>query len=229
MHRRQLMNSKLTLCGKPAALACAVLALASTTQAAVILDNTSDGTNPLGTSLGSITVNNYTAKVFTTPATGNWSLDGLKMALYSSSGNVSRTVFAELMAVNGSNNPTGSPLVSESFVLNLTSTPLYYDLDLTAEDWGLDSNTTYALVLRSDAPSATTSWTQPPSNNTYSMSQDFTFVGTRRSTDGGTSWGVNSYNNGLQILATVPEPTTVSTVVACGLLGLGAWRRRRTA
>lgn len=203
--------------------------LAPTARAAVILDNTLDGTNPLTTSLGSITVNNYTAKVFTTPATGTWSLDGLKMALYSSTGNVSRNVSADLKAVDGSNNPTGSPLASETFTLNLTSTPSYYDLDLTAEDWTLAPNTTYALVLRSDAPTATTSWTQPPSDSTYSMSENFTLVGGRRSTNGGSSWSVNSYGNGLQILATVPEPAAVSTAVACGLLGLVAWRRHRAA
>lgn len=206
----------------------AIQILALPVHAAVILDNTANGANPLTTSLGSITVNNHQAKVFTTPATGSWALDDLKMALYSTSGATARTVTVDLRAVDGSNNPTGSVLATDSFLINITSTPLYYDLDLDPAEWVLAPNTTYALVLRSDAPSANTSWTQPPSNNTYTMSENFTFVGTRRSTNGGTSWISTSYSNGLQITATaVPEPAEVTAAVACTLLGFVAWRRRR--
>jgi len=208
----------------------AVQFLALPVHAAVILDNTIDGTNPITTSLGSITVNNHSAKVFTTPSTGVWALDDLKMALYSSTGATARTVSVDLRAVDGSNNPTGSVLATESFLINLTATALYYDLDLDPTEWTLSPNTTYALVFRSDASTATTSWTQPTSNNSYTTSENFTFLGTRRSTNAGTSWSSNAYNNGLQITATpVPEPAEISTAVACTLLGLVAWRRRRNA
>lgn len=208
------------------------IALCSTLsgQAAVILDNTLAGTNPLTTSLGSITVTNYQAKIFTTPVTGDWSLDAMKMALYSQSDVTGRTVFVSLMAVDGSNNPTGSALVTESFVVNLVTTPAYYDFDLNAPNWSLTSGTTYALLFRSDAPSSTTSWTQPPSSGTYTMSDGFTYLGTRRSLNTGTSWSVNSYNNGLQLSAinsAIPEPSAASALAGCAILGLAMTRRKR--
>jgi hypothetical protein len=206
------------------------IALCSTLsgQAAVILDNTIAGTNPLTTSLGSITVTNYQAKIFTTPTTGNWSLDAMKMALYSASNVSGRNVFVSLMAVDGDNNPTGSALVTESFVVDLVTTPAYYDFDLNASNWSLTDGTTYALLFRSDAPSATTSWTQPPASSTYTLSNGFTYLGSRRSTNTGASWTVNNYNNGLQlsaISAAIPEPST-SVLVCCAILGLVMTRRR---
>ncbi len=206
----------------------AIKLLAGSANAAVILDNTLDATNSLTTSLGSITVSNYQAKIFTTPSTGSWALDGMKMGLYSSSGAVARTVSVDLKAVNGSNNPTGSVLATESFTLSLTSTPTYYDFDLNAADWALSSGMTYALVFSSDASSPTTAWTQPPSNNVYSMSDGFTFEGTRRSTNAGSSWSVNSYNNGLQLSVTaVPEPSLI--VPSVTVVAFYALRRRRRA
>jgi hypothetical protein len=210
------------------------IALCSTLsgQAAVILDNTLAGTNPLTINLGSITVTNYQAKIFTTPVTGDWSLDAMKMALYSQSPVTGRNVFVSLMAVDGSNNPTGSALVTESFVVDLGTTPAYYDFDLNAPNWSLTSGTTYALLFRSDAPSSSTSWTQPPTSGTYTMSDGFTYVGTRRSTNAGTSWSVNGYNNGLQlsaIPASIPEPSRASLLAAgCAILAMTRRKRRVT-
>jgi hypothetical protein len=205
-----------TLCAS--ALLCATL----TGHASVILDNTINGTNSITTSLGSITVNNYQAKIITTPGTGSWSLDAMKMALYDS-GSPSRIVTVDLRAVDGSNNPTGLVLATQSFTVNLTATPTYYDFDLNQNIWGLNAATTYAFVFRSDAPNATTSWTQPPSNNTYSTSLGFTFVESRRSTNGGSTWSANSYNNGLQLSivsssTAVPEPTATGPAVGFALL-----------
>jgi len=216
-----------TLCAS--ALLCATL----TGHASVILDNTINGTNSITTSLGSITATNYQAKIITTPVTGSWSLDAMKMALYES-GSVSRIVTVDLRAVDGSNNPTGPVLATESFTVNLTATPTYYDFDLNQNIWGLNAATTYAFVFRSNAPNSTTSWTQPSNNNTYSTSLGFTFDGTRRSTNGGSSWSVNSYNNGLQlsIVSTstaVPEPTATGPAVGFALLlcAAAAVSRRR--
>jgi hypothetical protein len=206
----------------------AIKLLAGSANAAVILDNTLDGTNSLTTNLGSISVDRYQAKIFTTPSTGSWTLDGMKMALYSQTGNVARTFLVDLKAVDGSNNPTGSVLATESFVLNLTSTPTYYDIDLNAAIWGLSSAMTYALVFSSDASTSTTSWTQPPSNNSYSMSGGFTFVGTRRTINSGSSWSANTYNNGLQLSVTaVPEPSLI--VPSVTVVAFYALRRRRRA
>jgi hypothetical protein len=216
-----------TLCAS--ALLCATL----TGHASVILDNTINGTNSITTNLGSITVTNYQAKIITTPGTGSWSLDAMKMALYES-GSVSRIVTVDLMAVDGSTNPTGTVLATQSFTVNLTATPTYYDFDLDQNIWGLNAATTYAFVFRSNAPNSTTSWTQPPSNNTYSTSLGFTFGGTRRSTDAGTNWSANSYNNGLQLSivptsAAVPEPTATGPTVGFALLlcAAAAVSRRR--
>ena len=92
---------------------------------------------------------------------------------------------------------------------------------------------TYALVFSSDASNSTTSWTQPPSNNSYSMSGGFTFVGTRRTTNSGSSWSANTYNNGLQLsvapVSAVPEidPNSLGSVLALVLGSLGLLERRR--
>jgi hypothetical protein len=198
------------------------------------LDNTINGTNSITTNLGSISLTSYQAKIITTPGTGRWSLDAMKMALYESGGSVSRLVTVDLMAVDGSNNPTGTVLATQSFTVNLTATPTYYDFDLNQNIWGLNAATTYAFVFRSNAPNSTTSWTQPPSNNTYSTSLGFTFEGTRRSNNTGTNWSVNSYNNGLQLSivptsAAVPEPTATGPTVGFALLlcAAAAVSRRR--
>ena len=216
-----------TLCAS--ALLCATL----TGHASVILDNTINGTNSITTNLGSISLTSYQAKIITTPVTGSWSLDAMKMALYES-GSVSRLVTVDLRAVDGSNNPTGTVLATQSFTVNLTATPTYYDFDLNQNIWGLNAATTYAFVFRSDASSATTSWTQPSNNNTYSTSLGFTFVESRRSLDAGSTWFANGYNNGLQlsVISTstaVPEPTATGPAVGFALLlcAAAAVSRRR--
>jgi hypothetical protein len=217
-----------TLCAS--ALLCATL----TGHASVILDNTINGTNSITTNLGSISLTSYQAKIITTPGTGSWSLYAKKMALYESGGSVSRLVTVDLMAVDGSNNPTGTVLATQSFTVNLTATPTYYDFDLNQNIWGLNAATTYAFVFRSDASSATTSWTQPSNNNTYSTSLGFTFVESRRSLDAGSTWFANGYNNGLQlsVISTstaVPEPTATGPAVGFALLlcAAAAVSRRR--
>jgi hypothetical protein len=190
------------------------------------LDNTANSTATLDTSLGSITVNNWNAKVFTTPASGALTLSALKMGLYESSGPISRNVSVSLFAVNGSNDPTGSALAAESFTLSLATTSAYYDLDLTDSLWALTPSTTYALVVKSDAPSTSTSWTAINPNTVYSGSGGYTFVANRRTTNAGTSWGANGYYNSLLIAAVVPEPQEYAAAVATLLCAFGIYREQ---
>ncbi|MFA7256156.1 MAG: PEP-CTERM sorting domain-containing protein [Kiritimatiellales bacterium] len=189
----------------------------------IILDNTADGTASLSASLGSITQNNFQAKVFTTPSSGIWTLDVLKMSLYNTSGSYSSSITIELTEVDGSLNPSGLAIVSENFYVELTTTPEYYDFDLNNSLWELSESYTYALVFSASA-AGTTSWTK--TDNAYTTSNGFTFDATRRSTDGGSSWSENSYTNGLQIIA-VPEPAT-SGMLFFGLgISLGVHHLRR--
>ena len=62
------------------------------------------------------------------------------------------------------------------------------------------------------------------------MSDGFTYLGTRRSTNTGTSWSNNTYNNGLQLSAinsAIPEPSAASALAGCAILGLAMTRRKR--
>lgn len=201
----------------------ALLHLPPAAQAQVFLDNTSSGT--LAQSLGSITVYNWNARVFTTPSSGPLTLSALRMGLYDFSG-AARDVTIELRSVDGLNNPTGSALVSETFNISLTTAATFYDLDLDDSLWTLSPSITYALVFRSSAPSTTTSWApMSDSSSPYTMSEGYVFVGNRRSTNAGTTWSNNTFYNSLQITA-VPEPLESALIAGTGLLGFAAWRRR---
>ncbi|HAS83233.1 MAG TPA: hypothetical protein DCS43_11320, partial [Verrucomicrobia bacterium] len=167
-----------------------------------ILDNTLNGTASLTNSLGSLTLNNWNARVISTPEGEPTPLAGMKMSLYSMTTPGTNTVDLSLYYVDASYNPVGSALVSTNVVLNLTTTAAYYDIPLNTEQWILQPATNYALVFKGSTPGITMSWTVagPGSGNSYVTTNGFIFLSNRRTTNGGSSWSVNSFYNGLQLL-----------------------------
>ncbi|MGE6221826.1 choice-of-anchor R domain-containing protein [Nubsella zeaxanthinifaciens] len=167
----------------------------------VIIDNTANGTVALTTSLGSVTATNFQGKVFTTPAelsSGN--LSKIKLSLYNTSANGAATINFNLYLADANNFPTGSALSSQSFGTTLTTTPTYYDFNLTSANWPLAASKKYVLVVSGTTASGTISWTT--TNTSHTTSSSIAYVGTVRSTNSGSTWGTNSYLNGIQITAT---------------------------
>ncbi len=169
-----------------------------------ILDNTSNGTAELTNSLGSITLNNWNAKVISTPAGEPTPLTGMKMSLYSTTINETNTFNLGLYDVDASHNPVGSALISTNVELNLTTNAAYNDIPLNAAQWTLQPGTNYALVFKGSTAGITMSWTiagPPDYGNPYVATNGFVFLGGRRTTTGGSSWSDSAYNNGLQLFA----------------------------
>ncbi len=199
-----------------------LLALSSSAAIAdvAVLDNTNNAQASLQTSLGSITTSRLNAKVFTTPAE-EWTLESITMGLYDTQGGATYDVYVNLFAVDGSNNPTGTALASQTFSQAVSSTSTYYPFTFAGADWDLAADTTYALVVNSSATSSTLSWTiTDPDDTVYTASEGFTFVANRRSIDSGSTWSDNGYYNSMLLTAStasqvsaIPEPSSV--------LGLG--------
>lgn len=177
----------------------------------IVLDNTQDGTAFLDNNLGSLSASAWQAKVFTTPAAGDWALDSVLVGLFQTNSAVTTsevTVF--LRAVDGSNNPIGADLASKSFNVPLTDTATYFPLSFGSEAWALEPAMSYALILRATAG---TQWPQTGASlgDPYETFEGFQFVATRRSLNSGGSWSANGTFNSLQIRAinTQPGPTEI--------------------
>lgn len=198
-------------------------------HAAIVLDNTNDRSVAPANVLGSTTQSNWNARVFDTPATGNWTLDLLTMGMYDTGSNT-WDILVRLFNVDGSNDPTGSALASQTFSQSFTTTGTYYDFDLTGDDWTLMASARYALVVSSSAPSTTLSWTTPSPAPAYTASEGFAYIVNKRTTNAGSSWSSNTFYNSMVLEATsgsVPAPSVVLLLLP-GMAGLLALRRRNT-
>ena len=188
--------------------------------------------------LGSITISNHNLKVFTVGAS-NVTISSMMMGLYSNIPS-SNNITWNLYAVDGSNNPTGSILAtdtqSQAFATTGSASKAYYTFTTggTLASYNLLAGQTYGLLFRSSALSATLSWTTLASPTVYTPGAGFTFVANRRSTNYGNSFSTSSYYNAWQMNVTpvsgaVPEPGEWAAmgILGAGLTGLVLRNRRR--
>jgi len=224
-HRHQF-----TICGILAA------AMAGSAGAATVtaLDNTAGETATLAGSLGSLTSSRWNFKVFTV-GSSNATISSMVMGMYSSTASTYNITW-ELYAVDGSNNPTGSVLASDTQSQSFTSVNAssYYTFTTggTLASYSMQAGQTYGLLFKSDAATTTLSWTETSAGTVYSpgspVSSGFTFVANRRTTNSGSSYSDNGYYNAWQL-----NVNAASAVPGAGLAGLatvglaGVSRRRR--
>jgi len=221
-HRHQF-----TICGILAA------AMAGSAGAATVtaLDNTVGETAALAGSLGSLTSSRWNFKVFTV-GSSNATISSMVMGMYSSTASTYNITW-ELYAVDGSNNPTGSVLASDTQSQSFTSVNAssYYTFTTggTLASYSMQAGQTYGLLFKSDAATTTLSWTETSAGTVYSPgSSGFSFVANRRTTNSGSSYSDNGYYNAWQL-----NVNAASAVPGAGLAGLatvglaGISRRRR--
>lgn len=176
--------------------------------------------------------------VFTVGAS-NVSISSMMMGLYSTIQG-SYNITWDLYAVDGSNNPTGSVLAtdtqSQAFATTGGSSSAYYTFTTggALASYNLLAGQTYGLLFRSDAPSTSLSWTNINPTAVYTPGAGFTFVASKRSTDFGGSFNSTSFYNAWQMNVTpvsgaVPEPGEWAAmgILGAGLTGLVLRKRRR--
>lgn len=213
----------------------ALLVGSGVSQAATVvaLDNTAGGTATLSGLLGSIEVARWNVRVFTV-GSSNATISSMKMGMYSSSLATYNITWA-LYAVDGSNNPTGAVLATDTQSQQFTSTgggsSAYYVFTTggTLASYSMQAGQTYALAFKSDATDTSLSWTTPSGNPSYAPgSSGFTYVQSLRTSDNGNTYSVNTFNNAWQMNVSV---AAVPGSGALGIAGLGlagvARRRRR--
>ena len=212
----------------------AVVMGAGVSQAATVaLDNTNGGAATLSGTLGSITSFSWNFKVFTV-GSSNATISSMVMGMYSTTVSTYNITW-ELYAVDGSNNPTGSALATDTQSQSFTSTggpnSAYYTFTTggTLASYSMQAGQTYGLLFKSDASTTSLSWTTPSPAPAYSVgTSGFTFVANRRTTNSGTSYTSNTYYNAWQM-----NVSGASAVPGAGLAGLasiglaGVSRRRR--
>lgn len=211
----------------------AVVMGAGVSQAATVaLDNTNGGALALAGTMGSMTATNWNLKVFTV-GSSNAIISSMVMGMYSTTVSTYNITW-ELYAVDGSYNPTGSALAtdtqSQSFSTGLS--PAYYTFTTggTLASYSMQAGQTYGLLFKSDAASSTLSWTAPSPANVYSdATSGFTFLSNRRSTNSGSSFGTNSYLNAWQMNvngASAVPGAGLASLATIGLAGVARRRRR---
>ena len=198
-----------------------------TLHADLIYSGTSDGPWQQGAAATRLSQTFSTgASPMTLDSVGVW----VRNANESNSSATAGTLTLELFAVDGSNKPTGSSLLT---VVNAQSVDAWGDGWVTGTSLGypLSANTTYALAFIGSGGS-TMSWKYNDSTAiASSVSPTPTFFNWQ-SPDNGATWSDASPTTGFNMQVTttaVPEPTALAMVAtgvlgACGLVGV---RRRR--
>lgn len=197
----------------------------------VALDNTASLTEPITTNLGSISATNNNAKVFQVGASSAV-LKSFGLSLYNATaGNANVTV--KLFNVDGTNNPTGSALATDTFTASLTPSAAYYTFNSTLGGYSLQAGTKYALVFSGSPTSGgTISWTKAGTaslGSAYVAAPGWSYITNLRSTNSGSTWAANSYYNGMMmtVTTTVPEPSTCAlTMIAAGFACVAGRRRK---
>lgn len=207
-------------------------AIHGSASAAVVsaLDNTANGTAALAGNLGSLTATNWNLKVFTV-GSSNATISSMVMGMYSSTVSTYNITW-ELYAVDGSNNPTGSVLASDTQSQSFTSVNAssYYTFTTggTLASYSMQAGQKYGLLFKSDAATVTLSWTQTSTNQVYSPgSSSFTYDANRRTTNSGSSYSDNGYYNAWQMNVNAAAAVPGAGLAGLATLGLAGIARRR--
>ena len=209
-------------------LAVALIAATECHAAATVaLDNTAGGLS--GNSSG-LSTTLWRVRVFTVGAS-NVSISSMKMGLYSTQV-TSTSITWELYLVDGSNNPTGSALASDTQSVSFTSTggpssALYnFTTGGSLATYSMQAGQKYGLLFKSNA--ATLNWTPSSGNTVYSPgSSGFAYVANRVTSNSGTSYSGNSTYNAWSMTVNAASAVPGTGLAAIGGLGLAGMRRRR--
>ena len=207
------------------------------------LDNTADGTAALTSSSISLSSNGTRrrAVTFTTPGEQIY-ITSLRFGFQrnpNASAPATYNLHIDLMAVNGSNLPTGSALATVSQSVTVTTTPVYFTYDVatlpgsTFDDYRLLANTKYSVNLYTSGGDGTFGLIWNATGSLPAASNGFTYNTLALSGDSGSSWGSSTsvMSSFEMMFAPVPVPEPGNAVLA-GVLtialaaGLG-WRRLR--
>ena len=214
------------------ALAAVLLAAAETraAPATVAFDNTGGGTAPLKTSLATMTDETWWFKVFTVGAS-NATISSMSMGMWSNTTN--HNITWELYDVDGSDNPTGPVLASDtqSQVFGATGSGNvgYYQFTTggSLASFSMQAGQTYGLLFKTDS-SAFLNWTETVSEATYTEGGGFTYNGGGRTFDSGNNWSTSNYRNAwsMTVNASAVPGTGVAGLATVGLAGFARRRRR---
>ena len=211
-------------CRVLASLAASATLLMSTslTSAAVLLDNTANGTATINVSSGS-NLNSTSIKQgleFSIGVGYTASLSSLKLGIGTLLGSSAPPSFTvELWSSGGA-----SVLASQGFTGSNTAIN-YYDFALTQSAFSNLAAGSYYLTLSS----TNTRWMiLSPQASPTSPTSGFSFVQYRRSTDGGSNWGTTGNQNSILLQGTVNAAAVpASGLAAMGTLGVAGVARRR--
>ena len=196
------------------------------------LDNTAGGTATLSGLLGSIEVARWNVRVFTV-GSSNATISSMKMGMYSSSLATYNITWA-LYAVDGSNNPTGTALASDTQSVSFTSTggpssALYnFTTGGSLATYSMQAGQKYGLLFKSNAATQTLNWTPTSANTVYSAgSSGFAYVTNRVTSNSGASYSGNSTYNAWSMTVNPASAVPGTGFAAIAGLGMASMRRRR--
>ena len=211
--------------GVLASLAASATLLMSTSlsSAAVLLDNTANGTATVSLADASY-LNSTSVKQgleFSIGAGYTASLSSLKLAIEAGaiSPSTAPSFTVELWSSGGV-----SVLASQGFTATAAAIA-YYDFALTQSAFSnLAAGSYYLTVSSTDM----WWWDLNPTASPTSPTSGFSFVQYRRSTDGGSTWGPTSNQNSILLQGTVNAAAVpASGLAAIGTLGFAGVARRR--
>ena len=212
-------------------LAVALIAATESHAAATIaLDNTASG---LAGSSSGLTTSLWRVRVFTVGAS-NVSISSMKMGLYSTQTATPTSITWELYLVDGSNNPTGTALASDTQSVSFTSTggsssALYnFTTGGTLATFSMQAGQKYGLLFKSNAATQTLNWTPTSANTVYSAgSSGFAYVTNRVTSNSGASYSGNSTYNAWSMTVNPASAVPGTGLAAIAGLGMASMRRRR--
>jgi len=220
-------------------LACGVVAASihGSANAAIVtaLDNTGNGSATFSSSNSRISTSEWQLRVFTVgPSTAT--ISSMTMGLYSMTANTTHAITWELYLVDGSNNPTGPLLATDTqsqlFVGAFSAAYYTFTTEGTLGSFEMTAGQTYGLLFKSSTADESLRWSADDGNTVYVGSGGFSYVANRRTTDSGSAYGDSIVYNAWQMNVSVPSAIPGGTglaALACGAIGLRGRRRSRVA